>query len=71
MEVVYIVGDAGKYGIEFAGEYTSELLCLVNDQLKSESKAIIKSVGDWNKFQTAMGRIIAVSYTHLTLPTKA
>ena len=61
MEVVYIVGDADKYGIEFAGEYTSVLLCLVYDQLKSESKSIIKSVDDWKKFQIAMGRIIVKS----------
>ena len=60
-DAVYIVGDGGEYGIEFGEEYNFKLLCLINDQLKSEGKATIKSVSlkdGWGAFQIAMGRIM-------------
>ena len=45
---VYKVGDASKYGIEFAGWYHWEMVKLVNKQLMSEGKATVKTVAGIN-----------------------
>ena len=56
--LTYIVGDSEEYGIEFGEEYNYKLISLINDKLKSEGKAIIKSVDNWKEFQTTMGRLM-------------
>ena len=48
--IVYKVNDGAKYGIKFGKSYSYELLKLINDKLKSESKAIIKFVWSVDEF---------------------
>ena len=57
-QIVIQVGDSAKYGIEFGKEYNFELILLINDQLKTEGKSIIKVAIDWKDFQIKMGQLM-------------